>query len=116
MKTIIKAALVAVTLAASGAAAQAHTIWRFPFKSAPYAVPHQHYKPAVRSNTGRKHMHRHGAIADVSAIVIAHHKPPYHDGLPRTSPRTVPQPKKVGKLMTNVALPDVSALAWPALT
>jgi hypothetical protein len=109
MKTIIKAALVAVTLAASGAAAQAHTVWRFPFKSAPYAVPHQHYKPAVRSNTVRNH--RHGAIADVSAIVIAHHKPPYHDGLPRTSPPTVPQPKKVGKSTTNVALPDVSALA-----
>ncbi|MBA4132856.1 MAG: hypothetical protein C0519_15705 [Hyphomicrobium sp.] len=111
MKSIIKAALVAVTLAASGAAAHAHTVWRFPFKSAPYAVPHEHHKPAVRSNTVRKHMHRHGAIAEASAIVIAHHKPPYHDGLPRTSPPTVPQPKKGGNSAANFGTTDVAALA-----
>lgn len=111
MKSIIKAALVAVTLAASGAVAHAHTVWRFPFKSAPYAVPHEHHKPAVRSNSVRKHMHRHGAIADKPEIVIAHHKSPYHDGLPRTSPPTVPQPKKVGKSAANFGTTDDAALA-----
>ena len=92
--------------------AQAHTMWRFPPKGgARYAVPHEHYKPAVRSNTVRKHMHRHGAIAEASAIVIAHHKPPYHDGLPRTSPPTVPQPKKGGKSAENFGTTDVAAPA-----
>lgn len=114
MRISITSTLAALTLLAGMFAgqAQAHTMWRFPPKGgAPYVVPHEHYKPAVRSNSVRKHMHRHGAIADKPEIVIAHHKPPYHDGLPRTSPPTVPQPKKVGKSTTNVGLPDVAALA-----
>lgn len=104
MTISITSALAALTLSAGVFAGQAlaHTEWRFPPKGgAPYAVPHEHYKPAVRSNTMRKNMHRHGAIADVSAIVIAHHKPPYHDGLPRTPAPTVPQPD--GKIKSGAA-------------
>jgi len=56
-------------------------------------------------------MHRHGAIADKPEIVIAHHKSPYRDGLPRTSPPTVPQPNNVGKSATNFGPADVAALA-----
>ena len=44
MKTISKGALAALTLAVAFFASQvqAHTLWRFPYKSTPYAVPHTH--------------------------------------------------------------------------
>lgn len=42
MKTIIETGLVALALTVGTAAAQAHTIMRFPYKGAPYAVPHEH--------------------------------------------------------------------------
>lgn len=44
MKTIIASALAAMTLTVGVFAgqAQAHTQWRFPYQSAPYAVPHTH--------------------------------------------------------------------------
>ncbi|MBR2537301.1 MAG: hypothetical protein IKE66_14625 [Hyphomicrobium sp.] len=114
MKISITSTLAALTLSAGMFAgqAQAHTMWRIPPKGgAPYAVPHEHYKPAVRSNSVRKHMHRQGAIAYKPEIVVAHHKSPYHDGLPRTSPPTVPQPKKVGKSAANFGTTDDAALA-----
>jgi hypothetical protein len=114
MRISITSTLAALTLFAGMFAgqAQAHTMWRFPPKGgAPYVVPHEHYKPAVRSNSVRKHMHRHGAIADKPEIVIAHHKAPYHDGLPRTSPPTVPQPKKGGNSAANFGTTDDAALA-----
>lgn len=44
MKTIIKTGLLALALTVGTAAAQAHTMWRFPHKGAPYAVPHTHPK------------------------------------------------------------------------
>lgn len=44
MKVNSKTAIAAITLAVASFAgqAQAHTQWRFPYKSAPYAVPHTH--------------------------------------------------------------------------
>lgn len=38
MKTIIKTAIVALTLAAGATAGQAETVWHFPYKGAPYAT------------------------------------------------------------------------------
>lgn len=52
MKTIFKAVLIALALTGGTAAAQAHTVWRFPHKSTPYAVPHTHPGGyAVRNTT-----------------------------------------------------------------
>lgn len=44
MNTIIRSAITAVVLVAgySAGQAQAHTVWRYPYKGAPYAVPHTH--------------------------------------------------------------------------
>ncbi len=44
MKISITSALAGLTLSAGlfAGQAQAHTEWRFPHKSAPYAVPHTH--------------------------------------------------------------------------
>lgn len=38
MKTIIKAAIAAITVAAGASAGQAGTVWHFPYKGAPYAT------------------------------------------------------------------------------
>lgn len=71
----------AVAAAIAGPAA-ANTIWALPYKAPPYSVPHDHAKPTpaqVGRNGGEKR-----AAADAGAsMIIAHHKPPYHDGLPR---------------------------------
>ncbi|MGQ0673154.1 MAG: hypothetical protein ACT4N2_09790 [Hyphomicrobium sp.] len=38
MKTIIKAAIAALSLAAGASASQAEIVWHFPYKGAPYAT------------------------------------------------------------------------------
>jgi hypothetical protein len=59
MKTTITSALAVMTLTAGlfAGQAQAHTQWRFPHKSAPYAVPHTHtsgeYKVRSQSDCPR---------------------------------------------------------------
>lgn len=82
-------ALVLGTVAMSGAVgqAEANTVWVFPYKGAPYAVPHDHTKQAntplkLKKKAARENARDHQAAAN-EAIVIAHHKPGYHDGLPR---------------------------------
>ena len=98
MKTTRTSALAAFTLLVglSAGHAQAHTEFRFPFKSAPYAVPHTDNDSAtiapkkLKQKTLRKSQ-RSFAVND-AAIIVAHHKPGYHDGLPRTAAPTVPQP------------------------
>lgn len=104
MKTTITAALAAITLAAGMFAgqAQAHTQWRYPYKGAPYAVPHDHHNHA---RTGSKRLCRLGESTSVTGIVVAHHKPPYHDGLPRKPGPTVPRPKaKTGADLSQLQL------------
>lgn len=55
----IAAAAVASTTFVGGA--QANTIMRFPYKSAPYAVPHEHAKPQAATVIGsRSARHSHG--------------------------------------------------------
>lgn len=59
---ILSIATAAIASATLIGGAQASTIWRFPHKSAPYAVPHDHVKsqgaaPVVVHRTAR---HNHG--------------------------------------------------------
>ena len=57
--------ILAIASAAIGSAiliggAQASTIWRYPFKSAPYAVPHDHANPLaakVAFKPVKRHVH-----------------------------------------------------------
>lgn len=80
-------ALAAVAMSSGIGQAEANTVWVFPYKGAPYAVPHDHSKQANTPLKAQKKAIREKArdryVAN-EAIVIAHHKPGYHDGLPRT--------------------------------
>lgn len=83
---VVAAAIAAVAMTSTVNQATANTVWVFPYKGAPYAVPHDHGKQ-VNTPVKTKKVVRQKArdrIAANEAIVIAHHKPGYHDGLPRT--------------------------------
>jgi hypothetical protein len=83
-------ALSAVAMANVVGQAEANSVWAFPFKGTPYAVPHDHTKQANTPLKLKKKAAGETArdrYAVSGAIVIAHHKPGYHDGLPR-SPRS----------------------------
>lgn len=98
MKTTLTSALAALTLVAgfSAGQAQAHTEWRYPFKGAPYAVPHTHNDSVTTAPKKLKQKalrkSQRSFVVNDAAIVVAHHKPGYHDGLPRTPAPTVPKP------------------------
>jgi len=98
MKTTITSALAALTLVAglSAGQAQAHTEWRYPFKGAPHAVPHTHNNSVTTAPKKLKQKalrkSQRSFVVNDAAIVVAHHKPGYHDGLPRMPAPTVPQP------------------------
>lgn len=54
----IAAAAVATTALIGGA--QANTIWRLPYKSTPYAVPHDHAKASINTvpvKSAARHVH-----------------------------------------------------------
>lgn len=77
----------AVSVSAAGQAT-ANTIWTFPYKGVPYAVPHDHAKRANSSSKiGRKVVHAQARVVAANqndgGTLVAHHKPPYHDGLPK---------------------------------
>lgn len=151
MKPITKTALMALTLAAAaiGGQAQAHTEWRYPFKGAPYAVPHEHSAGTTNirkaTNLSERAMDQRSTLlahrntghnlgpcgilpcprkpegvapkrigqpvkAAPQAIVVAHHKPGYHDGLPRTSGPTVPPPRAAGNPRVDVGMPETGDL------
>jgi len=60
-RIILAIATAAISSATLAGGAQASTIWRYPFKSAPYAVPHDHAKPLAASLTiqpAARHEHR----------------------------------------------------------
>lgn len=62
----MKRIILAIVTAAIGSttligAAQANTIWRYPVKSTPYAVPHDHAKPLaakIAAKPAKRHLHR----------------------------------------------------------
>ena len=84
---VVAAALAAVAMTGAVNQATANTVWVYPYKGTPYAVPHDHGKQANTPLKTKKKTSRQNArdrFAVDSAIVIAHHKPGYHDGLPRT--------------------------------
>ncbi len=97
MKTTLTSALAALTLVVglSAGQAQAHTEWRYPYKGAPYAVPHGHNDSVtnapkkMKQKAARKS--QRSFVVNDAAIIVAHHKPGYHDGLPRTPAPKVPQ-------------------------
>lgn len=60
-RTVLAIATAAIGSAALIGGAQASPIWRFPFKSAPYAVPHDHAKPLAAkfsANSAQRHAHQ----------------------------------------------------------
>lgn len=81
IKPLASALALAITFAVAGPAA-ANTIWAFPYKAPPYSVPHDHAKrankPAQVGDNATRASRQSG-----SAMIIAHHKPPYHDGVPK---------------------------------
>lgn len=56
MKTKLIVSLVALGAVSIGAAS-ADTQWRYPYKSAPYAVPHTHNTKAMSHGTTTAHPH-----------------------------------------------------------
>jgi hypothetical protein len=115
MKTIMKTALVALTLTVGGAPAQAHTIWRFPYKGAPYAVPHEHKGSVAVTGKAKsllRRTYKRSSVVENPAIVVAHHKQPYHDGLPRTSGPRSPDTRRSGKTGADADL-TAPALSKP---
>lgn len=81
MRLFITSTFAAMTLVAGVTAsiAQAHAEWRYPFKSAPYAVPHTHTDgattmPIQKKRTVAKRFKQSLVVKD-ALIVIAHHKP-----------------------------------------
>ncbi|KAB2943553.1 MAG: hypothetical protein K8F92_08730 [Hyphomicrobium sp.] len=83
---VVAAALAAVAMAGAVNQATANTVWVYPYKGTPYAVPHDHGKQADTLKTNKKAAREKARdrFSASGAIVIAHHKPGYHDGLPRT--------------------------------
>lgn len=114
MKTTITSALAALTVVAglSAGQAQAQTEFRFPFKGAPYAVPHTDNDSAktapkkLKQKAARKS--QRSFVVNDAAIIIAHHKPGYHDGLPRTPAPMVPQPDR--KIKSGAAVGQVDSI------
>ncbi len=77
-------ALVLSAAAMTGVVGQAaaDTMWHYPYKGAPYAVDHAK-QAKTPLNLKKKAENAPDRFAPSGAIVIAHHKPGYHDGLPR---------------------------------
>jgi hypothetical protein len=92
MKTIITPALVAMTFSVGAVAsqAQAHTILHFQHKGAPYAVPHEDHQNSV---TASQSLWRLGKADSPTGMILAHHKPGYHDCTPNTKSPACPKPK-----------------------
>lgn len=99
LKPLVAAvALTAVAMTGAVSQATAKTVWVYPYKGTPYAVPHEHAKQANTPLKAKKKATRENArdrFAADRTIAIAHHKPGYHDGLPRTprseEPEGLPQ-------------------------
>lgn len=79
-----KIAALAVAAGILAGPVQASTVWHFPYKAAPFAMSHERLKPtAVKPQLrGKKHRDRAG-LGD-AGTTVAHHKPPYHGGTPRS--------------------------------
>jgi hypothetical protein len=123
---VLKLAAAALLTGTVAGQAMAEPVWRFPYKGAPYAVPHEHNDRVSAAPKKTKHASKRGhqdaehsqvrglapsvpqlekqtsrASRNVSAassperaeIVLAHHKPGYHDGLPRSGRDAASQPK-----------------------
>jgi|JRYL01.1.fsa_nt_gb hypothetical protein len=123
---ILKLAAAALLTSTVAGQVMAEPVWRFPYKGAPYAVPHEHNDrvsiaskkakqaskrghhdaqhsqvrgpapsvPALEKQTSRASLKVSAATSpDRPEIVLAHHKPGYHVGLPRSGRDAASQPK-----------------------
>jgi hypothetical protein len=100
MRLTWKLGLVAIVVGVAAVQAQAAHVIRFPHKGAPYAVPHgKSVSTQTKPQAAKK---RSGSPQRVSergaAVILAHHKPPYHGDV---SPPKNPRPTQGGKLILD---------------
>ncbi len=69
MKTIIKTAIVALTLAAGATAGQAETVWQFPYKGTPFATQTAPVAQAAPVKMVRHGKHVHKLIAGKTQVI-----------------------------------------------
>lgn len=69
MKTIIKTAIVALTLTAGATAGQAETLWHFPYKGAPYATQTAPAAQAAPVKIVRHGKHVHKPVAGKTQVI-----------------------------------------------
>ncbi|MGD9806807.1 MAG: hypothetical protein AB7U78_25795 [Hyphomicrobiaceae bacterium] len=81
-----KIAAVAVVSGILTGPAYASTVWHFPYKATPFAMSHESEKSTAINPNVRGTKHRDLAALAGVGMTLAHHKPPYHGGVPR-SPR-----------------------------
>lgn len=76
--------VVAVAAGILAGPVQASTVWHFPYKAAPFAMSHERPKLKAINPKLRGIKHRDRAVLVGAGMTVAHHKPPYHGGVPRS--------------------------------
>lgn len=84
MLNISKIAAVAVAAGILAGPVQASTVWHFPYKAAPFAMSHERPKSTAINPKLQGTKHRDRAALLGAGTRVAHHKPPYHGGVPRS--------------------------------
>ena len=97
MRLTSRLGLAAIVVGVAAVQAQAAHVTRFPYKGAPYAVPHgsTQTKPKTTKELsgGNQRVSERG-----TAVILAHHKPPYHGNVSRPKK---PRPTRGGPLIPN---------------
>lgn len=81
---ISKIAAVGVAAGILTGPVQASTVWHSPYKAAPFAMSHERPKSTAINPELPRAMHRGRAAHAGVGMTFAHHKPPYHGGVPRS--------------------------------
>jgi hypothetical protein len=81
-----KIAALAVAAGILAGPVQASTVWHFPYKAAPFAMSHERPKLKAINPKPRETKHRDRASVGSGGMAVAHHKPPYHNGVPKSPP------------------------------
>ncbi len=84
MSNISKISAIAVAAGILAGPVQASTVWHFPYKAAPFAMSHERPKSTAINPKLRGIKHRDRAALVGVSMTLAHHKPPYHGGVPRS--------------------------------
>ncbi len=98
MRLTSKLGLAAIVVGVVAVQAQAAHVTRFPYKGAPYAVPHGSSSSTPAKPQATKQLPgSHKRVSERgTAVILAHHKPPYHGDVP---PPKTPRPSQGGKLL-----------------